>query len=151
MLRAVLLIVLAGLGCGGKDGDPAYATPAATFGTLKQALSSGDFDAAWHCYSSTYRADVLKDDQATWTEQMQRDPAQVKAITRREISAERAINERIGYLLFETSTLPSPRQSPFFYFIREAQGWKITSHLDTVFHRELEEAIQKGQFKLAVD
>ncbi len=136
MLLAGLFSALIWLGCGDRTGgETAYSTPAATFKTLTQALST----------------DVLKGDQAAWVEQMQRDPAQIKAITRREITAERAINERIGYLLFDPSTLPTPRQSPFFYFIREAQGWKITSHLDTVFHRELEEAIQKGQFKLAAD
>jgi hypothetical protein len=51
-------------------------------------------------------------------------------------------------LLFDTSTLGDKRASPFFYFIHEPDGWKITSHLDSTFHQELEQAIERGEYKL---
>ena len=63
----------------------------------------------------------------------------------------KTINQRIGYLLFDPTTLNSPQASPFFYFIREPEGWKLTTHLDSLFHRELEQAIAKGEFKLPSD
>jgi hypothetical protein len=83
-----------------------------------------------------------------WAQEFGSNPSYLKSIQRREINAERTINARIGYLLFDATTLDSPQQSPFFYFLREKSGWKITSHLDTVFHRELEESITRGEFTL---
>ena len=152
-----LALGLAALGlclaaCGQPDAPAeakaAFASPAATFSTFSRALADEDWAAAWACYSASYRAGIHQDDMEAWTAQMRSDPNYLQSIQRREISAERAINDRIGYLLFDSTTLDSPQQSPFFYFIREAQGWMITTHLDTVFHRELESSIARGEFDL---
>ena len=138
--------------CGQTEDAPpaaaAFASPAATFSTFSKALADDDWAAAWACYSASYRAGIHQDDMDAWARQLRSDPNYLGSIQRREISAERAINSRIGYLLFDSTTLDSPQQSPFFYFIREAQRWKITTHLDTVFHRELEDSIARGEFDL---
>jgi membrane peptidoglycan carboxypeptidase len=71
-----------------------------------------------------------------------------RALLRREITKEEVINDQIAYLLFDPTTLENERQSPFFYFIREEGGWKITTHLDSTFHQALEKAIETGDYKL---
>ena len=130
--------------------DPAFASPAATFKTYKNALAAGDMDLLWSCLSASYRASAYGDDRAALTREWEKDPRPLKAALRREIAGEQLINERIGYLLFDATTL-APQVSPFFYFIREPEGWKITTHLDSLFHRELEQAIARGEFKLPSD
>lgn len=150
MLLWLLLGALAGIaGCRGEN--PAFATPAATFKTYKQAIAAGDLDLLWSCLSASYRASVYNDDRATLAKEWKEHPEQLQSTLRREITQEKSINGRIGYLLFDPTTLNSPQASPFFYFIREPEGWKLTTHLDSLFHHELEQAIAKGEFKLPAD
>ncbi len=133
------------VGCAEKD-DRRFDSPAATFHTYQQALEEGDLDLLWSCYSTSYRNQQVR---ATWRRQWRENAAEKgKALRRREISREQIINEQIAYLLFDATTLEDQRQSPFFYFIHEKEGWKITTHLDSTFHRELETAIERGEFKL---
>lgn len=147
LLSALILVA----GCE-KEADPRFAAPALTFKTHQEALAAKDLELLWSCYSSTYKANSYNDDYTTWSrEWKQKEEAWIKAELRREIVEERIINDRISYLLFDTSTLRSPQTSPFSYFIRESEGWKMTTHLDSVFHRELEQAISKGEFKLPND
>lgn len=127
--------------------EPRYPDPAATFRTYRQALAAGDFAQAWSCYSARYRSTALGDSVA-WSSHWRQTPSALEAELRREIASERLINDRIAYLMFDPSTLSSPQTSPFFYFIHESDGWKITTHLDTLFHQELEKAIARGDFRL---
>ena len=133
-------------GCDPETSDSRFASPLATFRTHQNAVSTEDWEAVWGCLSNSYKSTTFDNDFATWSAAFAAgDP---KAELDREISEERIINERIAYLQFDQSTLPSKQSSPFFYFIREPDGWKMTDHLDTLFHTELEEAIEKGQFQL---
>ncbi|MDE2742012.1 MAG: hypothetical protein OXI58_10510 [Gemmatimonadota bacterium] len=133
-------------GCASEDTDQRFANPAQTFQTYKRALENSDFDLLWECFSSSQ---VVGEDRQSFVERWrQKTPAEIKVQLRREIAEERIINERIGYLLFDSSTLGDERASPFFYFIRDSSGWKITSHLDSTFHQELEQAIERGEYKL---
>lgn len=150
MLLWLLLNALAGFsGCSREN--PAFSTPAATFKTYKHAIAAGDLDLLWSCLSASYRSSVYNDDRAALAREWKEHPEQLQSTLRREIAQEKSINSRIGYLLFDPTTLNSPPASPFFYFIREAEGWKLTTHLDSLFHRELEQAIAKGEFKLPSD
>jgi hypothetical protein len=135
--------------CSGED--PAFSTPAATFKTYKRAVAAGDLDLLWSCLSANYRTSVYQDDRAALAREWKEHPEQLRSALRREITQEKPINARIGYLLFDPTTLNSPQASPFFYFIRETEGWKITTHLDSLFHSELEQAIAKGEFNLPTD
>lgn len=145
-----LLGTLAGIvACSSED--PAFSTPAATFKTYKHAIATGDLDLLWSCLSTSYQSSVYKGDRAALAREWKEHPEQLQSALRREIAQEKPINGRIGYLLFDPTTLNSPQASPFFYFIREAEGWKLTTHLDSLFHRELEQAIAKGEFKLPTD
>jgi hypothetical protein len=128
-----------------------FTSPAATFRVYQQALADRDLELLWSCYSETYRAGLPAGRQGWMEEWEHKTDAQFKAARRREIAAEQLINDRIGYLLFDSTTLESRQESPFFYFIRDPDGWKITTHLDSVFHRELERAIERGEFKLPAD
>ena len=146
--KSMLYVILIAFGgCGDKEiGEQRFADPASTFRTYKQALEQGDYDLLWECYSLSQKGD---EERQAWLERWrQRPSAEIKARLRHEISQEQIINERIGYLLFDASTLSDKRASPFFYFIREGDGWKITSHLDSTFHHELEQAIERGEYKL---
>ena len=134
------------LGCTSEDIDQRFSHPAQTFQTYKDALENSDFDLLWECFSSSQ---MEGEDRQGFVERwQQKTPAEIKAQLRREIAEERIINERIGYLLFDSSTLGDERTSPFFYFLRDSSGWKITSHLDSTFHQELEQAIERGEYKL---
>ena len=140
------ILLLAFSGCGEKETNERFADPASTFRTYKQALEQGDYDLLWECYSLSQKGDEQRQ---AWLDRWRQKPsAEIKARLRREIAQEQIINERIGYLLFDASTLSDERASPFFYFIRETDGWKITSHLDSTFHHELEQAIERGEYKL---
>ena len=133
-------------GCASEDTDQRFAHPAQTFQTYKSALENRDFDLLWECFNASQQeGEDRQDFIERW---QQKTPAEIKAQLRREIAEERIINERIGYLLFDSSTLDDERTSPFFYFLRDSDGWKITSHLDSTFHQELEQAIERGEFKL---
>lgn len=133
-------------GCHSEDIDQRFSHPAQTFQTYKYAIENNDFDLLWECFDSSQ---MEGEDRQDFVEQWrQKTPAEIKGHLRREIAEERIINERIGYLLFDSSTLGDERSSPFFYFLRDSSGWKITSHLDSTFHQELEQAIERGEFKL---
>lgn len=125
-----------------------FATPGATFRTYQKAVAAQDLDLLWECYARGFHDSLPAGREAWAAEWAAGDPAQRAAELRREITEERVINDRIGYLLFDPSTLTSRRESPFFYFVHETGGWKITTHLDTLFQHELETAIQKGEYKL---
>jgi hypothetical protein len=147
-LRILPLVagVLLSPGCG--KADPRFVSPAATFKTYKQALAERDMQLLWSCYSQNYKT-IAAPDYSTWINQWeQKTPSQLKAEQDREITDEHLINDKIAYLLFDATTLESRQTSPFFYFIHDADGWKITSHLDSTFQRELEQAIEHGEFKL---
>ena len=89
------------------------------------------------------------EERQAWLERWRQKPsAEIKARLRREIAQEQIINARIGYLLFDASTLSDERASTFIYFISETDGRTITSHLDSTFHHELEQAIERGEYKL---
>jgi len=140
------LVLVALVGCGDDESNRRFTDPASTFRTYKQALENGDFELLWECFSLSQKEG---EERQVWIDRWQQKPAaEIKAQLRREIAQEHIINERIGYLLFDPSTLSDDRASPFFYFIRENDGWKITSHLDTTFHQELELAIERGEYKL---
>jgi hypothetical protein len=130
-----------------QQSDRRFADPAATYRTYRESLAAGDFGRAWSCYTSRYREAALGDS-AAWVEGRRQRPAAVEAELRREVAAERVINARIAYLMFDQSTLDSPQASPFCYFVHEPTGWMMTTHLDTLFHQELEKAIAKGEFSL---
>jgi hypothetical protein len=146
----LLLGLFAGMAACGSE-DAAFATPAATFKTYKRAIAAGDLELLWSCLSASYRSSVYNGDRAALAREWQEHPEELQSALRREIAQEKPINDRIGYLLFDPTTLNSPQTSPFFYFIREEEGWKLTTHLDSLFHRELEQAIAKGEFKLPAD
>jgi len=143
-LACLALLVLAG--CGGEEAKQNFSDPAATFQTYKQALENKNFDLLWECFSLSLREGKTREG---WIKDWrQKPPSEIATQLRREIAQEQIINERIGYLLFDSSTLENDRASPFFYFIHESDGWKITSHLDSTFHQELEQAIELGEYKL---
>ena len=138
--------VLAILGC--QISDPRFSSPAATFKTYRHALADRNFNLLWDCYSNNYKASLPAGHHGWLQEWTQKSEGDFVSDQRREIIAEQLINDRIGYLLFESNTLRSKQESPFFYFIRDPDGWKITSYQDSVFHRELERAIDRGEFQL---
>ena len=147
VLQPFLCIVLfIFFGCHSEEVDQRFSHPAQTFQTYKYALENSDFDLLGECFNSSQ---MEGEDRQGFAERWrQKTPAEIKAHLRREIAEERIINERIGYLLFDSSTLDDERTSPFFYFLRDSSGWKITSHLDSTFHQELERAIERGEYKL---
>jgi hypothetical protein len=53
----------------------------------------------------------------------------------------------LGFLQFDETTLAAG-ESPFFYFYRDPDGWKVTSHLDPLFRQALEEAVAEGEYSL---
>ena len=133
-------------GCHSENVDQRFAHPAQTFQTYKDAIENSDFDLLWECFNSSQ---MEEENRHSFVERWrQKTPAEIKVHLRREIAEERIINDRIGYLLFDSSTLGDERMSPFFYFLRDSSGWKITSHLDSTFHQELEQAIERGEYKL---
>ena len=131
--------------------NPKFSTPATTFKTYKHAIATGDMELLWSCLSASYRASSYGGDPAVLVREWKEHPEQLQGMLHREISQEKTINQHIGYLLFDQTTLSTPQASPFFYFLREPEGWKVTTHLDSLFHHELEQAIAKGEFKLPSD
>jgi hypothetical protein len=144
-LLAVPVVALL-LGCGG--GDPRLSTPATTFRTYRNALASGDAATSWSCLSTGYRRLEYDQDPELWAAHLQGDGHDESRVTRRlEISQETLINDRVAFLQFDASTV-DPGHAPFFYFLHEPEGWKITTHLDSLFRVELESAIDHGEFRL---
>lgn len=142
-----LVAVAALLACSRQD--KRFVDPAATFATYLASIRQGDVEAVWECYSQGYRDQHFGGQLSAWeAEWKARERHYRRVETRREISEERIINKQVGYLLFDSTTLPSQNSSPFFYFIREKEGWKITSHLDSTFHQALERAIAQGEYQL---
>lgn len=130
--------------------DLRFASPAATFSTYREALTSGNAQTSWLCLSAGYRQLEFSDDTERWTSHVDLNGVTLSREVRRlEISQEMEINDRLGFLQFDPATVASG-QSPFFYFLHEPEGWKITSHLDSLFRVELETAIERGEFTLPV-
>lgn len=129
--------------------DPRYESPLATYQTYVHSVLSEDPRAVWECFSLSYRDREHSADFAHWQERWNAQAAELtRAARRREIAEEGPISDRIAFLRFDATTLSSPRVSPFFYFIHDQDGWKITSYLDSTFHAELERAIAEGEFSL---
>jgi hypothetical protein len=134
--------------CSHRD-DGRYASPAQTWQTYAAAVDSGHVDKSWACFSRSYRDHEFGGDAAAWAARIQAmDAVEKRGYKRFEIAEERVINQRLAYLLFDPGTLTPGHPSPFAYFLREDAGWKLTAHLDTVFHRELEGAIERGEYRL---
>lgn len=149
-LRRVALCALICLpltGCS-HDPDPEFASPAATFATYQRAIRNGDLDLLWSCYSTGYRQHLSGGREAFEARWHDRSPQDRQAELGREVAEEKIIDGKIAYLLFDSTTLPNPSDSPFFYLVREDQGWFLTSHLDGVFHRRLEQALEAGALDL---
>ena len=142
--------LMASLGCGDRH-DPRFATPAATFRTYQTAIRTHDRDLLWACYSESFHQHVSGGRQSWEAEWDARDSAAIQAELDRQIAEEKEINDEIGYLLFDESTLPSPNDPPFFYFVHQKNGWFLTSHLDALFHQRLEKAVASGALKLGSD
>lgn len=143
-LRLAALAFL--LACAGED--PRLLSPASTFATYRDALAAGDVETSWACLSEGHRRLVYDDDVERWGDHLATEGrALARAVRRLEITAEREINERLAFLQFDETTV-SAGQTPFYYYVREPEGWKITTHLDSLFRRELEAAIEAGQFRL---
>ena len=137
------------LGACGEEPPSQFSKPSLTFKHHQQALAAKDLETMWSCYSQSYKQRMFSNDFAAWSRTWQeRDAVWIEAELAREIIDEREINERIAYLHFEPTTLQSRQASPFYYFLKEVDGWKITTHLDSLFHQELERAIADGQFSL---
>lgn len=132
-----------------EEPDLRFASPASTFSAYRDALSRGDGDAAWACLSQSHRDRDLGGDLAAWRKVIVGEEGRqlAREVARREISEERRINERVAYLQFDRSTVPEG-EGPFYYFLRDPDGWKITVHTDSLFRAELEAAIENGQFRL---
>ena len=146
-ISRTLIVVTALLACSRQD--MRFVDPAATYATYFRGIRQGDVRAVWECYSQGYRDQHFGGDFSAWEVEWHAHERQYRRVEiRREIAEERIINEQVGYLLFDSTTLPFEDSSPFFYFIREEEGWKITSHLDSTFHQALERAIEQGEFQL---
>lgn len=147
-LVALVAALLGDAACG-PSADARYNSPALTYRTYARAVAAGDAEAAWACFSPSYQSLQYDLDPGRWRAEFKRRWAELKrAEERREIAEERVLNERLAFLLFDAATMTSDKESPFVYFLRDSQGWKMTTHLDTVFHRELERAIARGEYRL---
>lgn len=147
-LVVAVACLLGGAACS-RSGDR-FASPGATLQTYRSAVEKGNPAQIWSCYSQGYQRQVAGGF-ATWSEEWQRrPPAETAAEANRPVAVEKVINDRIAFILFETTGARPRQANPFFYFVHEPEGWKITSHLDSTFHRELERAIERGEFKLPV-
>lgn len=146
-VAARLAVVLSFLsGC--QQADLRFVSPAATFDTYRQAIAAADADLAWACLSAGYRQLEFGGSYERWRDTLAVRQAELLGdLQRRQIAQEQEINGRLGYLQFD-GAMVGERASPFFYFLHEPDGWKITSHLDSLFRVELEGAIDRGEFQL---
>lgn len=144
-LRWTAALVVAGLAaCGGAD----YDTPASTLRTYQDAIRAGNAPGGWACFSRGYQAQT-PGGYAEWQKDWSQRPAAARDLEAgRRIALEKVINQRVAFILLQTENLPPRPGGPFVYFVREAEGWKMTSHMDTTFHHELEAAIARGEFRL---
>ncbi len=147
----ILSILLSGTfaGCG-EVAPVEYASPSNTYETYVKRLLADDTAGIWQCYSEPFRLATYGADFEAFEIEFQQAATRLKhEARRREIIEERTIGDRIGFVRFDATTLPDPQTSHFFYFILDADGWKVTSYLDSTFHSELEQAIERGDFDLA--
>lgn len=146
------LLLVAGLlnNCGDVPENIKYASPASTYKTYRRAIDSNEANSAWDCLAVTYQRSSFGGELMQWKEQWPKKQLALQHdLSRREIIEEREINDRIAYLLFDTKLTKKERPTPpYFYFLREKNGWKITSYLDSTFHQELERAIEKGEYSV---
>jgi hypothetical protein len=123
-------------------------SPGVTYKTYVEAVAAEDVATVWQCFSLSYRGAEYAGDMSRWKEEWEKSRGDLQdRATELQIADEHLINDRIAYLLFDSSTVRS-RESPFYYFIRDDNGWKITTYLDSTFHGELEDAIERGEFSL---
>ncbi len=149
--RKVLAVACAAaaLNAGCDEVDLEFGTPASTYKTYVKRVLADDPHGVWECFAGSYRASQYGGNYETWKSEWRRTESDLKrAARRREIVEERPIGDRIGFLRFDASTLPSEVSPHFFYFIRDPDGWKVTTYLDSTFHGELEAAIERGEFEL---
>tara|TARA_B100001094_G_scaffold76885_1_gene73230 strand:+ start:221 stop:712 length:492 start_codon:yes stop_codon:yes gene_type:complete len=140
-----MLLLFLWAGCQKKT-DNAYDSPYATFSTHQAAIEQNNIELLWETFSTSYKDQQVR---SSWRREWQEmDSIERKALLRREITKEQVINDEIAYLLLDSTTLRSDRESPFIYFVKEVSDWKITTHLDSNFHNSLERAIESGQYKL---
>lgn len=144
---ALVALALAWAAC--SSSDPQHSTPALTWKTYVRAVTDGDAQASWACFSPSYQSHQFGGDPTQWAAELERMGADTKRANKRcAIVEERILTKRLAYLLFDADTLPPDRRSPFVYFLRDRGDWRMTSHVDTVFHRELERAIARGEYRL---
>ena len=151
IVRRALAVICASAalstGCG--EIEVSFSTPASTYKTYVDRVLADDLRGVWECFAESYRSSRYAGRYETWELEWRRTETDLKrAARRREIVEERTIGDRIGFLRFDVSTLPSEISPHFFYFIRETDGWKVTTYLDSTFHGELEGAIKRGEFEL---
>jgi hypothetical protein len=146
LARLICLAFL--LQCGSGEESRGYVSPAVTYRTYVTAVSADDLEAVWECFSLSYRHAEYGDEIARWEDEWNRSRGELQGrASERQIADEHIINNRIAYVLFDSSTVVTG-ESPFYYFIRDDAGWKITTYLDSAFHAELEHALERGEFSL---
>lgn len=145
-MRRLVCLLLFLWGC--SPDVPADTSPAQTFRVYADAVTGNQPEQVWNCLSTGYRelsyADNLQRWLAAWEHER---PQREQAVRRLQIRDEVLINEEIAFLRFDESTIESG-ESPFFYFLREKEEWKITSHLDPAFRQALEDAVVAGEYRL---
>ena len=141
---AGLLLALLLLSCAGED--LRFSTPATTFRTYREALTRGDAETSWLCLSSGYRQLEFEGNADRWAAHIE-GPSVSREVDRLEIGQETEINDRLAFLQFDPSTV-GPGRAPFYYFLYEAEGWRITTHLDSLFRVEVAAAIERDDFSL---
>jgi len=149
VLRVLLLLLLAPwlAGCA-DDRAPSYQTPSQTYRIYSEAVADDQPRQVWSCLSSGLQEMVYESDLQRWLQRWEQErPERDEARRRLQIQDEVLINDQLGYLHFDETTV-NPGESPFFYFVHEANGWKITTHLDPTFRQALERAVEAGEFQL---
>ena len=126
-----------------------FSSPGNSYATYVERLLASDVAGTWSCFAEAYRESRFGGRHEGWEAEFRQTGTELqKQARRREIVEERTIGDRIGFVRFDPTTLAGAKSSQFFYFIREAGGWKVTSYLDSTFHAELENAIERGEFDL---
>lgn len=147
-LFAVPLLALLLICC--SSDELRFSSPAATFQIYREALAASDAETAWLCLSTGYRQLEFGGDGNRWAAHLRVGGVTLsREVQRLEINQEVEINDHLAFLQFDPTTV-APARGPFYYFLREPDGWKITTHLDSLFRVELEGAIERGEFTLPV-
>ena len=148
MRFALLPLLLTGLIAGCSPDVPVYQSPAQTYRIYAQAISANQPQQVWACLSTGYREMTYGSDLQRWLSAWEQEQAERnEAVKRLQIRDEILINENLGYLQFDESTV-LPGEPPFSYFLREDGEWKITTHLDPAFRQALEQAVSAGDYRL---